>query len=151
MTPTFRPRAVVLHTVGVAGTTSPEAVRDYHVRVLGWADAGYHWYVRRDGDVVPLRPESRPGAHTHGANDTIGVCFEGDGDRQPWTYAQWCAGLALLVDLHRRFGLGPDAVCGHREAPARLRATATTKSCPGRLVDCDEVRAELSALLSRSG
>lgn len=140
----FRPRGVVLHTVGVHGTSTPEAIRDYHVRVLGWADAGYHWYVRRDGTVAALRPETRHGAHTAGANDTIGVCFEGDGDTQPWTYQQWRVGLTTVADVCRRFGLDADAVCGHREAPSRLRATATSKTCPGRLVDLAEVRAELA-------
>lgn len=145
---TYRPRAVVLHTVAVLGDTTIEAIRDYHVRVLGWRDVGYHWLVGRDGTVSRGRAEAVAGAHTHGANDTIGVAFAGDGDVQPWTLRQWTAGLSLVAEVCRRHGLSAEAVCGHREAPARLRASATAKTCPGRLVDLDEVRTELAAVLA---
>ena len=56
--------------------------------------------------------------------------------------------LGLLTELCLRYGWSADDVCGHREAPARLRAAPTSKTCPGRLVDCDEVRAELAAALA---
>lgn len=144
----FRPRGVVLHTVAVRGETTVEALRDYHVRVLGWRDVGYHFLVRRDGLVVPGRPTTQVGAHTQGANDSIGVVFAGDGDSQPWTLAQWRSGLALFVELAQRYGFGAEDFCGHREAPARLRAAPTAKTCPGRLVDLDEVRAELGVALA---
>jgi N-acetyl-anhydromuramyl-L-alanine amidase AmpD len=88
------------------------------------------------------------GAHTAGANDTLGVCVAGDGDHEPWRLAQWRGVLGLLTELCQRHGWSAEAVCGHREAPARLRATATTKTCPGRLVDLDEVRAELTLRLA---
>jgi hypothetical protein len=140
----------VLHTVGVLGESTIEAIRDYHVRVRGWRDVGYHWLVGRDGVVYPGRREDQAGAHTAGANDTVGVCFSGDGDRQPWTYTQWVCGLSHLVAVCQRYGFSADAVCGHREAPARLRAMPTSKTCPGRLVDLDEVRAVLAAALAEA-
>lgn len=144
------PRGVVLHTVGVAGESTAESIRDYHVRVNGWADIGYHFLVHRDGSVSPGRAVTKAGAHTSGANDTIGVCCTGDGDRQPWTFRQWLAVLDLLVELCVEYGWSADQVCGHREAPGRLRAAPTTKTCPGRLVDLDEVRAELAAALAEA-
>lgn len=145
---TYRPRGVVLHTVGVQGESTVEAIRDYHVRIKGWRDVGYHYLVHRDGTVSVGRAETAAGAHTQGANDTIGVCVTGDGDVQPWTFRQWRAVLALLADVCLRYGFSADHVCGHREAPARLRAAPTPKTCPGRLVDCDEVRDELAAVLA---
>lgn len=143
----MRPRAVVLHTVAVRGDTTVEAITDYH-RSLGWRTNGYHYLVSKDGTVhrTPRRLDEA-GAHTHGANDTIGVVVAGDGDSEPWTQAQWRGVLGLLVELRRSYGFGPDAVVGHREAPEKLRATPTTKTCPGRLVDLDEVRAEFQRML----
>jgi len=146
----MRPRGIVLHTVAVRGEATVEAVRDYHVRVNGWRDIGYHWLVQRDGDVFQGRAEAEAGAHTSGANDTVGVVFAGDGDSQPWTQAQWRTGLRLLAEVCRRYGFSAEDVCGHREAPARLRAAPTAKTCPGRLVDLDEVRAELARVLRES-
>jgi N-acetylmuramoyl-L-alanine amidase len=146
----MKPRGVVLHTVGVVGDATVESIRDYHVRVKGWADIGYHWLVSRDGTARPGRAETKAGAHCQGANDSIGVCVAGDGDSQPWTLGQWRGVLALLVDVCQRYGFSAEDVCGHREAPARLRAAPTPKSCPGRLVDLDEVRAELAAALAEA-
>jgi N-acetylmuramoyl-L-alanine amidase len=145
------PRAIVLHTVGVRGDTTADAIREYHTKTHGWRDIGYHFVVRKDGTVEPGRPLDQTGAHTAGANDTWGVCVAGDGDSEPWTQAQWRAVLALVAELRRRAGPRPLPVLGHREAagrpgaPRRLAgATPTTKTCPGRLVDLDEVRAEVA-------
>ena len=116
-----------------------------------WRDIGYHFVVRKDGTVEPGRPLAESGAHTAGANDTWGVCVAGDGDSEPWTQAQWRAVLRLMSELRAKAGPRPLPVLGHREAagrpgaPRRLAgATPTTKTCPGRLVDLDEVRAELA-------
>ncbi len=148
------PRAIVLHTVGVRGDTTAAAVRAYHMAPppagRGWRDIGYHFVVRKDGTVEPGRPLDQLGAHTAGANDTWGVCVAGDGDSEPWTQAQWRAVLALVARLRSLAGPRPLPVLGHREAagrpgaPRRLAgATPTSKTCPGRLVDLDEVRAEV--------
>jgi N-acetylmuramoyl-L-alanine amidase len=139
-----KPRGVVLHTVGVKGDSSVEGIRDFHVRVNGWRDIGYHFVVTKDGTVHTGRPLTQAGAHTQGANDTVGVCVTGDGDREPWTQAQWRGVLGLLV----RLGYAPAAVCGHREAQRVFSAAPTSKTCPGRLVDLDEVRAELARALA---
>lgn len=145
------PRGVVLHTVGVRGDATVEAITDHHVRTNGWATNGYHWLVTKDGTVhrTPRRLD-QAGAHTAGANDTLGVCVAGDGDSEPWRLRQWDAVLNLLTELCEKYGWSADDVCGHREAPARLRATPTQKTCPGRLVDLDEVRAELAGRLAEA-
>jgi N-acetylmuramoyl-L-alanine amidase len=144
------PRAIILHTVGVRGDTTAAAVLAYHLS-LGWRDNGYHFVVRKDGTIEPGRPLDQLGAHTAGANDTWGVCVAGDGDSEPWTQAQWRAVLRLVGELQAKAGPRPLPVLGHREAagrpgaPRRLAgATPTTKTCPGRLVDLDEVRAEVA-------
>lgn len=145
------PRGVVLHTVGVRGDSTVEGITDYHVRVNGWATNGYHYLVSKDGDVhrTPRRLD-QAGAHTQGANDTLGVVVTGDGDSEPWRLAQWRSVLRLLVALCQEHGWSEADVHGHREAPARLRAAATSKTCPGRLVDLDEVRAELALALAEA-
>ena len=40
--------------------------------------AGYHYYIRKNGDIKSLRPVKTPGAHAKGYNaHSIGVCYEG--------------------------------------------------------------------------
>lgn len=143
----MKPRGIVLHTVGVKGDSSMASIRRYHVEHNGWRDAGYHFGVRKSGQVELGRPLSQLGAHTQGANDTVGVCVYGDGDSEAWTSAQTDAVVLLCVEHCRANGWSAEAVCGHREAPARLAAAPTHKTCPGKLIDLDAVRARVASAL----
>ena len=90
---------------------------------------GYHYVIRRNGEIEPGRPEWMVGAHCHvkGQNHnkySIGVCYEGGLDirGQPAdtrTAEQKAAMRQLLEDLHRRY---PRAVIvGHHDLnPARV-------------------------------
>ena len=52
-------------------------------RQRGLDGCGYHYYVRRDGEICTMRPVDRPGAHAKGYNQhSIGVCYEGGLDEQ---------------------------------------------------------------------
>ena len=43
-----------------------------------YGQASYHYYVRRNGNVVPILPESVQGVHAVGYNHcSIAVCYEG--------------------------------------------------------------------------
>ena len=44
-----------------------------HLR-RGFSEAGYHYYVRLNGDIKNLRPVVKPGAHVKGYNtNSIGI------------------------------------------------------------------------------
>ena len=89
---------------------------------------GYHYVVRRNGEIEPGRPESMIGAHARNYNaHSIGICYEGGLDirGQPAdtrTDAQKASMLRLLEDLHRRY---PQArIVGHCELEG------VHKACP---------------------
>ena len=80
---------------------------------------GYHYVVRRNGEIESGRPEWMVGAHCKNHNaHSIGVCYEGGLDirGQPAdtrTAEQKAAMRQLLEDLHRRY---PRAVIvGHHD------------------------------------
>lgn len=128
----FKSRQVVYQTT--------EVIRDYHKRHNGWDDIGYHWVIEKDGSLHPGRPESAIGAHVGGFNErTIGVCVTGHGDFAPFLPAQ----LATLVKTGARvceeYHLSGIRVIGHREAEAH-GAPPVHKTCPGLLVDMNEIR-----------
>lgn len=142
----MKPRGIVLHTVGVKGDTSAAAIRRYHMAPPpngnGWADIGYHRVIRKDGRLETGRALWMTGAHTQGANDTLGICITGNGDTEAWTLAQMTAVVRLCAQWCKHFGWTSDVVRGHREAPAYFPGAAPThKTCPGLLVDLDVVRA----------
>lgn len=61
---------------------SPRQLEEMHWQ-RGFDGCGYHYYVRRDGEICTMRPVDRPGAHAKGYNQhSIGVCYEGGLDEQ---------------------------------------------------------------------
>lgn len=126
--------SIVIHTAAHP-SWSAEQIREYHMVERNYRDIGYHWIVEKDGSVVAGRPESQVGAHVTGWNtESIGVCFAGHGDVQPWTDAQRVAGVALVAELTLRHSVLVENVYGHREL------NQGRKSCPGTLVDLDAFR-----------
>ena len=54
-----------------------EALRSSH-KARGFADIGYHFYIRRSGIVTQHRRLLEVGAHVRGLNRcSIGICYEG--------------------------------------------------------------------------
>ncbi|MDD3404181.1 MAG: N-acetylmuramoyl-L-alanine amidase [Hespellia sp.] len=113
-------RIIVHHAAAVR--CSATDIHRWH-KENGWAGAGYHFLVRKDGSVYRLRPERYVGAHASGANaDSVGVCFEGDFEIERMNEVQRQAGIELIAELKRKYGISK--VQGHRDV------NATT--CPGR-------------------
>ena len=111
---------IVLHHAA-ASSASVETVHSWHLN-NGWAGIGYHFYVRKDGKVYRGRPESWVGSHTVGHNEKIGICAEGNFDKEAMCATQKNAIIDLPGYLFNKYGKVP--VYGHRE----LDATA----CPGK-------------------
>ncbi|MCQ2406626.1 MAG: peptidoglycan recognition protein family protein [Oscillospiraceae bacterium] len=72
----------------------------FHREKNGWAGIGYHFYVRKSGEIVRGRPEDMQGAHTLSFNDvSLGICFEGNFEVEEMGEAQKNAGLSLCREL----------------------------------------------------
>lgn len=57
---------------------SVEEIRQYHKKVRGWKDIGYHYVIYRDGSVHNGRDVDWVGAHTTNHNQrSIGICYIG--------------------------------------------------------------------------
>lgn len=94
----------------------------------GWSDIGYHFVIRRNGQLEKGRALETPGAHVEGHNaNTIGICLVGglDDAGQPemnYTADQMARLFQTVAELKRQF---PRAVVlGHRDFPA------VRKACP---------------------
>ena len=119
--------AVVLHHAAADG--SVEAVHSAHL-ARGWAGIAYHYYVRKDGSVYRGRPEWAVGGHTSGENwHTLGVCFEGNFEREEMGEAQLEAGRGLIADILGRWG--GLAVVPH--------SYYSQTACPGKNFPLDEM------------
>lgn len=119
-------------------TVSWNAIRRYHVDILGWNDIGYHFGVERVGDefqILEGRPLSENGAHCkqHNMNaKAIGICCIGNFDEYPPPTGQMLALRTLCVDLCKKFSLLPsENIVMHRQF-------APYKTCPGKLFPFQE-------------
>lgn len=88
----------------------------------------YHYYVQRDGTIVPILPESVQGIHAVGYNHcSIAICYEGGLNEHgvaadTRTELQKHALFELLKELHQDY---PQArIVGHTELPG------AHKPCP---------------------
>lgn len=132
---------LVVHCTATCCTSNltPEALEASHRR-RGFARCGYHYYIRRNGAVVPMRPVEQIGAHAKGYNaSSIGIAYEGglNADGIPAdtrTGAQRAALASLLKQLHEHY---PEArICGHRDlspdlnANGRIEPAEYIKQCP---------------------
>ena len=112
---------IVVHCSAVRpGQTSSAAQIDTWHRRQGWKlGIGYHYVVRRDGQIEAGRPEWLTGAHCQNHNaHSIGVCYEGGLDirgkpADTRTEAQRQALRRLLKELKERY---PRAlIVGHHD------------------------------------
>lgn len=109
-------------------------------RVRGFSSGGYHFYVRKDGTIEPMRPIDQVGAHVRGHNaHSLGICYEGGLDMNgnpadTRTPAQRTTLLHLVRDLKTRFATA--RVVGHRDLSpdlnhdGRISRLEWLKVCP---------------------
>ena len=100
----------------------------------GWRGIGYHYVIRRNGELEPGRQVSQAGAHARGYNKkSIGICLIGGVDSQTkkpennFTKEQFGALLQVIKCLRNVFV--DVKILGHRDLPH------VNKACP-----CFDVR-----------
>ncbi len=104
--------------------------------VARFGQPSYHYYIRRNGAIVPILPENVRGVHARHYNScSLGICYEGGLDDRgrsadTRTPAQRAALIALLRSLKLDY---PNAeIVGHRELEG------VHKDCPS--FSCSEYR-----------
>ena len=139
-----------IDTIAIHCTDSPDTafnigvkdVRKWHTdpapKGRGWSDVGYHYLVRRDGEIVQMVPDDRKCYHAGNANSrSIGIEHEArinpwavrklaDGSVKPPPYpvgefpeAMLRASAVVSAVLCRKFRIPVDRahIIGHAEVP----------------------------------
>lgn len=136
---------IVIHHTRVSGHSSVQEVHQWHLnrRSAGkpWAGIGYHYYIDREGEVFDGRPVDSVGAHaadeTHNYNPvSVGVCFDGDFNKQKITDRQLNASVMLISLLSLAYG----------DIPLRKHESLIPgRCCPGSLFPFDRLVREVEA------
>lgn len=115
------PKEIVLHHAAVSSCT-PIDINYWH-KANGWSGIGYHYFVRKNGEVYKGRPDNAIGAHCSGYNtNTLGVCFEGNFEMETIGETQRKSGLELIEYIKNLHGI--NKVSYHKDHYAT--------SCPGK-------------------
>jgi len=110
----------------------PAKTIDQWHRSRGFDCIGYHLAVHQDGKIESGRPLNKMGAHALGINDeSIGIVFLGNFEKEQPTQAQIEAGKKLVQWLKGEVFKKPLVILGHREV-ASIRPGATVTACPGK-------------------
>ena len=111
---------IVLHHAAAVKATANQ-VDQWH-KGNGWSGIGYHFYVRKNGQIYRGRPIWAVGSHAQGRNsNSVGICAEGNFDTEAMPQAQKTAIKELLKYLKELY---PNAtIQGHKEVGAT--------GCPG--------------------
>ena len=121
---------LILHHTGVEVLQSVEVIHNYHKNSLNYAGIGYHFYVRKDGQVYRGRPEDTIGAHAYGSNsDSIGICAEGNFEKETMSDAQRNSIVELLKYLTNKYSISK--IQGHKDV--------CQTSCPGKNYPMQEI------------
>ena len=98
LTPRTKTMYIVLHHR--AGNGDVMSIHKDHQINRGWLGIGYHFYIRKDGCIYCGRPVEMVGAHSPDANNiSVGVCFEGNFEKETMNTAQIKAGQQLISYL----------------------------------------------------
>lgn len=119
---------IVVHCTATQPDTEIENIQNYWKEKLGWKNPGYHYIIKRNGEIVNLQSEKLIANGVAGNNQhSIHISFIGgvDKDNVPVdnrTDAQKHAMFNKLIALSEKY---PQAmILGHRDFPG------VKKMCP---------------------
>lgn len=120
--------AIVLHHAGMARgdfEMPTQTIHDLHIG-NGWAGAGYHFVIHKDGTIDRARPLKFAGAHAAGNNTfTVGICMTGNYNDVVPPVEQIFSAQQLVAALCEHYKIRPSTstIFGHRQL--------CSTSCPG--------------------
>ena len=119
---------IVVHCTATPPDTSIESIKSYWKEQLGWKNPGYHYIIKRNGDIICLLSENLASNGVKGYNkNAVHISYIGGVDTKGnpidnRTPSQIHAMFNKLVELGEKY---PSAtILGHRDFPG------VAKQCP---------------------
>lgn len=119
---------IILHHAA-ASQCSADDIDKWH-KQKDYSCIGYHFFIRKDGTIYRGRQENAVGAHAYQNNyNSIGICFEGDFEKEQMTDAQVESAKELVAYLKNKYNISK--VQKHKDV--------NNTSCPGKNFRFDEI------------
>ena len=117
---------IVVHCTATQPEATIEAIKNYWKETLGWKNPGYHYLIKRDGEIVKLQNEKEIANGVKGHNkESIHISYIGGVDKEGKpednrTRRQKAAMFDLLVSLSVKY---PHVeILGHRDFQGVVKA-----------------------------
>ena len=144
-------RSINLIVIHCSATREDKSFTEYDLDVChrrrGFNGTGYHFYIRKNGDIKSTRPIEKIGAHVRGFNsESIGICYEGGLDSHGLakdTRTEWQQHSLRVLVRALKMDYPEAQVVGHRDLSPDVNGNGEvepmewTKECP-----CFEVEKE---------
>lgn len=119
---------IILHHAA-ASQCSSDDIDKWH-KQKDYSCIGYHFFIKKNGTIYRGRQENAIGAHAYQNNyNSIGICFEGDFEKEQMTDAQVEAGKELVAYLKNKYNI----------SKVQKHSDVNNTSCPGRNFRFDEI------------
>lgn len=129
---TLNPTMIVYHHT-VETNLTPQKIDEMH-KARGWAGIGYHFYIRKDGEIYRGRPENAVGSHAPGVNNrSLGIALEGNFNDEQITLKQRNSLIALSKYLMEKYKI----------KDLKRHKDVKNTECPGKNFPFEEIKAEL--------
>jgi hypothetical protein len=123
------PGGVVWHNAAASSCTADQ-IHSWHLS-NGWSGIAYTFFVDKEGRVFRGRPEDKLGGHTLNFSTWLGVCTEGNFDKEYMGPKQ----LAACIQLRKYLDVKYDRPRHKRHRDMMGNAT----SCPGQHFPFDKI------------
>lgn len=121
-------KIIIHHTGGADIDAYAEQIHQWHL-AAGYSGIGYHFVIRKNGDIERGRPVWAVGSHAYNSNyDSIGIHLSGDFTYNLPTDKQIESAALLIANLSETYNISLDRkhILGHRETIAT--------DCPGNML-----------------
>ena len=156
-----KPIYIIIHCSATRGDKdfTEKQINDSHV-ARGFGKWGYHYYIRKDGRVIPMRAENEIGAHDNFIvpgmkisynRCSIGICYEGGLDKNgkakdTRTDAQKKTMRELVQDICHRHDIID--ILGHRDTSPDKNGNGIVEKCEWmKECPCFDVKSEFTSSL----
>lgn len=119
---------IILHHAA-ASQCNVDDIDRWH-KQKGYSCIGYHFFIKKNGTIYRGRQENAVGAHAYQNNyNSIGICFEGDFEKEQMTDTQVEAGKELVAYLKNKYNI----------SKVQKHSDVNSTSCPGKNFRFDEI------------
>ena len=110
-----RPRTdfIVIHHIA-AKKGNVNDIAQIHIKEHKWSTIGYHYFVRKDGTIIQIKPDDEVAPHALHFNDNcVAICLEGNFSEEFLQDEQKEALIYIVKEMQKKYQISKQNVVRH--------------------------------------